>query len=51
MKVIFIKDYLTYKIGQEFVNIDKVNGKRLIELGVCEEVKSKRKKKETILTK
>ena len=49
MKVVFIKEYLTYKIGQEFVNIDKVNGERLIKLGVCEE--SKPKKKKTILTK
>jgi len=45
MNIVFIKEYLTYKIGQEFKNIDKLNGQRLIALGVCEEVKTKRKKK------
>lgn len=49
MNIVFIKEYLTYKIGVELKNIDKLNGQRLIDLGVCKEVKEKktRKKKST----
>ena len=51
MKVRFIKDYLIYKIGEEFINIDKINGLRLIALGVCKEIKPRKSIRETILTK
>jgi len=43
MNIVFIKEYLTYQIGQEFKNIDKLNGERLIALGVAKINKTKKK--------
>ena len=51
MKVRFVQDYLTYEKGLELDGISIHNAERLIGLGICKEVKPKRKKKETILTK
>lgn len=43
MDIIFIKDYTPYKIDTVVKNVKTVNAERLISLGVCEEVKKKRK--------
>tara|TARA_R110000824_G_scaffold26983_1_gene92160 strand:+ start:317 stop:448 length:132 start_codon:yes stop_codon:yes gene_type:complete len=43
MDVVFIKEYLTYKVGAVLVNIDKLNGERLIGLGVAKINKVKKK--------
>ena len=49
MNIVFIKEYLTYKIGQELKKVNKQTFERLLDLGVIEEVKEKktRKKKST----
>ena len=44
MDIVFIKEYLTYEIGLVLKNTKKITAERLISLGVCEEVKPKRKK-------
>jgi hypothetical protein len=48
MNIVFIKEYLTYKIGFELKNIDKLNSQRLIGLGVCEEKKTRKKKSKEV---
>tara|TARA_R110000744_G_scaffold266531_1_gene380547 strand:- start:893 stop:1030 length:138 start_codon:yes stop_codon:yes gene_type:complete len=45
MRIVFIKDYLTYKEGFEFEKIDDFNGKRLIDLGVAKKATAKKSKK------
>tara|TARA_R110002020_G_scaffold73845_2_gene189352 strand:+ start:1492 stop:1656 length:165 start_codon:yes stop_codon:yes gene_type:complete len=43
MDIIFIKEYLTYKIDAVLKNTKKTTAERLISLGVCKEVKAKKK--------
>ena len=44
MDIVFIKEYLTYKVGTVLVKIDKLNGERLIGLGVAKINKTTKKK-------
>jgi hypothetical protein len=44
MDIVFIKEYLTYKVGTVLKNIDKLNGERLIGLGVAKINKTTKKK-------
>mgnify|MGYP003654542572 CR=1 len=43
MDIVFIKEYLTYKVGTVLVNIDKLTAERLISLGVAKINKVKKK--------
>ena len=44
MDIIFIKEYLTYKIDTVLKKTPKTTAERLISLGVCKEVKERKKK-------
>ena len=44
MDIIFIKDYLTYKIDKVLKKTKKTTAERLISLGVCKEVETKKEK-------
>jgi len=43
MNIVFIKEYLTYKVGTVFVKTDKMTAERLISLGVAKINKVKKK--------
>lgn len=43
MDVIFIKEYLSYEIDKVLKQVNKTTAERLISLGVCKELKPKKK--------
>ena len=48
MKIVFIKEYLSYPKGLVFEKIDEYNGQRLIGLGVAKKVTGKKQLKKQL---